>query len=105
MEKPCDSPLDYKEIKLVNPKRNQHWIFTGKSDTEAEVPTFWPRDAISLLIGKDPDAGKDWGQEENMIIENKMVGWHHWLSGHEEQILEDSKGKESLGCCNSLGHK
>ena len=74
LEKTPESPLDYKEIKPVNPKRNQFWIFIGRADAEAEAPIFWPPDAKSWLIGKDPDAGKDWGQEEKGAIEEEMVG-------------------------------
>ena len=82
LEKTSESPLDCKEIKPVNPKGNQPWIFNGRSDAEAEVPVFWPHDVKNLLIGKDPDAGKDWRQKKGMT-EDEMVGWHHWLNGHE----------------------
>ena len=82
LEKTLESPLDCKEIKLVNPKGNQSWIFTGRTDAEAETPTLWPPDAKNRLLGKDPDAGKDWRQEKG-TTEDKMVGWHHWLDGHE----------------------
>ena len=75
--------LDCKEIKPVNPKGNQAWIFTGRTDAEAEVPVLWPPDAMNWLIGKDPDAGKDWRQEEKGTTEDEMVAWHHWLNGHE----------------------
>ena len=95
------SPLDSKEIKLVNPKVNQPWIFTGKIDADAEVLILWPPDAKSQLTGKDPDAGKDWGQEEKGATEYEMVGWHHWLNGPEfEQTLKDSEGQGSLACCS-----
>ena len=77
-----ESPLDWKEIKPVNPKRNQLWIFLGRTDTEAEAPILWPPDAKGWLIGKDPGAGKDRGQEEKGTTEDEMVGWHHWLNGH-----------------------
>ena len=77
LEKTLESPLDSKEIKLVNPKGNQPWIFLGRTD--AEAPILWPPDAKSWLIGKDPDAVKDWGQEEKQKTEDEMVGWHHWL--------------------------
>ena len=91
LEKTLKSPLDSKKIKTVNPKGNQPWIFIGKTDAEAEAPILWPLDAKSQLIGKDPDAGKDWGQEEKGVTEDEMVGWHHQLNGHEfEQILGDS---------------
>ena len=76
-------PLDSKEIQPVHPKGNQSWIFIGRTDTEAETPILWPPDAKNWLIGKDPDAGKDWRQEEKGMTEDEMVGWHHWLSGHE----------------------
>ena len=79
LEKTLESPVDYKEIKSVNPKGNQPWIFIGKSDAEAEAPILWPPDAKSRLIGKDPDAGKDWRQKEKRAVEDEMVGWHHWL--------------------------
>ena len=83
----------------VDPKGNQSWIFTGRTDAEVEALILWPPDAKSGLIGKDPDAGKDWGQEEKGAIEDEMVGWHHWLNGHEfEQIPGDSEGQGSLAC-------
>ena len=81
LEETLENPLDCK-IKPVNPKGNQPWIFTGRIDAEAEAPILWPPDAKNQLIGKDPDAGKDWGQEEKAVTEDKMVGWHHWLNGH-----------------------
>ena len=85
-----ESPLDSEEIKLVNPKGNQPWIFTGRTD--AEAPILWLRDAKSHLIEKDPDAGKDWRQEEKGETEDEMVGWYHWLNRHEfEQTLGDSE--------------
>ena len=77
-----ESPLDSKEIKPVSLKGNQPWILIGKTDAEAEAPIFWPPDANSQLTGKDPDAGKDWGQEEG-VTEDEVVEWHHWLNGHE----------------------
>ena len=82
-EKTLDSSLYSKEIQPVNLKRNQSWIFNGRSDAEAETPILWPPDAKCWLIWKDPDAGKDWGQEEKGMTEDEMVGWHHWLNGHE----------------------
>ena len=75
--------LELKEIKPVNPKENQPWLFTAKTDAEAEAPILWPPDANSLLIRKDPDAGKDWRQKEKGIAEDEMVRQHHWLNGHE----------------------
>ena len=83
LEKTLESPLDDKEIKPVNPKGNQSWIFIGRTDAEAEALVFWPPDVKSRLTGKDPDAGKDWGQEEEGKTEDEMVGWHHQLNGHE----------------------
>ena len=94
LEKTVESPLDGKEIKPVNPKENEPWIFIGRTDAEAKAPIFWPPDVKNWLIGKDPDAGKDWGQEEKGVIEDEMVGWHQWLNGHEcEQTLGDSEGQ------------
>ena len=81
--KRLESPLDCKEIKPVTLKGNQSWIFTGKTDAEAETPVFWPLDAENWFIWKDHDAGKDLGQEEQGATEDEMVGWHHWLNGHE----------------------
>ena len=82
LEKTLESPLDRKEIQSVHPKGNQFWIFIGRTDAEAETPILWPPDANSWLIGKDPDSGKDWRQEEKGTKEDEMVGWHYWLSGH-----------------------
>ena len=102
LEKTLESPLDYKKIQPINPKGNQPWIFIGITDVEAKTPILWPPDAKNWLIGKDPDAGKDWGQEE-MVAENEMVGWHHWLNGHEfQQTLGDREGQGSLACCSQL---
>ena len=78
-----ESPMDCKEIQTVHPKGNQSWVFTGKTDVEAEAPILWPPDVKSWLIGKDPDAGKDWGWEEKGTTEDEMVGWHHRHNGHE----------------------
>ena len=83
LEKILDSPLDYKEIKPINPNKNQPWIFIWRTDTEAETPILWPPDAKNRLIGKDSDAGKDWGQEEKGMTEDEIVGWHHQLNGYE----------------------
>ena len=95
LEKILESPLDSKEIKPVNPKENEPWIFIGKTDTEA--PILWPPDTKSQLIGKDPDAGKDWRQEEKWVTEDEMVGWHHWLNAHEfEQALGIGEEQGSL---------
>ena len=87
--KTLKSPLDCKEVKPVHPKGNQSWIFTGRTDAETETPVLWPPDMKDWLIGKDPDNGKDWRQEEKGMKEDEMVGWHHWLDGHEfEQAPE-----------------
>ena len=95
LEKILESPLDSKEIKPANPKGNQSWIFIGRTDAEAEAPILWPPDAKSQLIGKDPDAMKDWGHEEKRATEDEMVGWHHWLNEHEfVRTLEGSEGQE-----------
>ena len=97
-EKTLESPLDSK-IKPVDPKGNQHWIFIGRTD--AEAPILWSPDAKNRVIGKDPDAGEDWGQEENGVAKDEMVGWHHQLNGHEfEQTSGDSGGQRSLACCS-----
>ena len=83
LEKTLESPLDCKEIQPVHPKGDQSWVFIGKTDVEAETPILCPPDAKSWLIWKDPDVGKDWRQEEKGTTEDKIVGWHHWLNGHE----------------------
>ena len=106
LEKTPGSPLDSKESKPVNLKGNQPWIFIGRTDAEIEVPILWPPDAKNWLTGKDPDAGKNWRQEEKGMREDEMVGWHHWLNGHEfEQALEVGDGQGSLACCSPWGHK
>ena len=99
LEKTLQSPSDSKQTKPVNPKGNQPWVFIGRADSEA--PILWPSDAKNWLIGKDPDAGKDWRQEEKGTTEDEMVGWHHWLSEHEfEQTPGDSERQGSLECCS-----
>ena len=106
LEKTLESPLDCKKIQPVNPKGNQSWIFIGRTDAEAETPILWPPDVKNWLTGKDPDAGKDWMQEEKVITEHEMVGWYHWLDGHElEQALEFGDGQGSLAFCSPWGHK
>ena len=106
LEKTLENPLDTKEIKAVHPKGNQSLIFTGGTDVEAEAPIYWSPDAKSQLIGKDSDAGKDWGQEEKGMTEDEMVGWHHWLDGHElEQAPGVGDGQGSLACYNPWGCK
>ena len=98
LEKTLESPLDCKET-AVNPKGNQSWIFIGRTDAEAEAPILWPPDAKNWLIRKDPNSGKDWRQEKKGTIEDEMVGWHHWLDGHEfEQPLGVGDGQGSLLC-------
>ena len=106
LEKTLESPLDCKEIQPVHPKGNESWIFIGRTDAEAEIPVRWPPDAKNWLIGKDPDAGKDWRQEEKGMTEDEMVGWHHQLDGHEfEQALGVGDGQGSLVCCSPCGTK
>ena len=101
LEKTLEGPLDCKEIKAVNPKGNQSWIFIGR--TNAEAPILWPPDAKSRLIRKDPDTGKDWRLEEKGATEDEMVGWHHWLSRHEfEQTPGNSEGQGSLDMTEQL---
>ena len=100
LEKTLENPLDCKEIKPVNPKGNQSWIFIGKTDAKADAPIFWPPDGKNWLIWKYPDAGKDWGWKEKGMTEDKMVGWHYRLDGHEfEQVPGVSDGQGSLACC------
>ena len=106
LEKTVESPLVCKEIQPVNPKGNQSWIFIGKTDVEAETPMFWPPDSKNWLIGKDPDAREDWGQEEKGMTEDEMVGWHHRLNVHKfEQAPGVGYGQGSLACCSPWGHK
>ena len=106
LEKTLESPLECQEIKPVHPKGNQSWIFIGRTYAEAEAPILWPPDTKSHLIGKDPDAGKDWGQEEKVTTEDEMVGWHHLLNGYEfEQAPRDGEGQKSLAWCSPWGSK
>ena len=101
-----ESPLDCKEIQPVHPKGDQSWVFIGGTDVEAETPILQPPDAESWLIGKDPDAGKDWGQEEKGTTEDEMVGWHHRLNGHGFGWTPGvGDGQGGLACCGSWGHK
>ena len=103
-----ESPLDCKEIKAVNPKGNESSIFIARTDAEAEAeaPILWPPHMKNWLIGKDSVAGKDWRQEKKGITEDDMVGWHHWLDGHEfEQAPGVGDGQGSLACCSSWGCK
>ena len=106
LEKTLEGPLVSKEIKPVHSKGNQSWIFIGRTDAEAETLVLWPPDVMNWLIGKGPDAGKDWRQEEKGTTEDEMVGWHYRLDGHEfEQALGVGDGQESLACWGSWGHK
>ena len=106
LEKTPESLLDWMETKPVNPKENQSWVFIERTDAEAEAPILWPPDVKSWLIGKDPDAGKVWTQEEKGMTEDKMVGWHHQLNRHKfEQSPRNREGQGSLVCCSLQGHK
>ena len=106
LEKTLESPLDCKEIQPVSPKGNQSWIFIGRTDAEAETPVLWPPNAKNSLIGKDPDARKDWRREEKGTTEDEMVGWHHRLDGHEfAQAPVIGDGRASLACCSPCGRK
>ena len=106
LEKTLESPMDCKQIKPVNSKINQSWIFFGRTDAEAETLVLQPPDAKNWLIGKDPDAKKDWRQEETGMTEDETVGWHYWLNGHEfEQVLGVGEGQGSLVYCSPWGGK
>ena len=106
LEKTLESPLDCKEIQPVHSKGDQPWNFFGRNDAKAETPVLWPPHAKSWLIGKDSDAGRDWGQEEKGMTEDEMPGWHHWLDGREsEWTLGVGDGQGGLACCNSWGRK
>ena len=105
MEKTLESPLDCKKIQPVHPKGNQSWILIERSDPETETPMLWPPDAKNWLIWKDSHAGKDWGQEEKGMTEDEVVGWRHWLDGHEfEQAPGVGDGQGSLACCSPWDH-
>ena len=106
LEKTLKSPTDCMEIKPVNPKENQSWIFIGRTEAEAETPIFWPPDVKNWLIWKDSDAGKDWRREEKGMAEGEVVGWHHQLNGHEfEQTPGVGDGQGSLASCGLWGRK
>ena len=106
LEKTLDNPLDYKEIQPVYCKGDQFWVFFGRNDAKAETPVLWPPHVKSWLIGKDSDAGRDWGQEEKGMTENEMAGWHHRLDGCEfEWSPGVGDGQGGLACCDSWGHK
>ena len=106
LEKILESPLDCKEIQPVHPKWYQSWMSIGRTDVEAQTLILWPPHAESLLIWKDPDAGKDWGQEQKGMTEDEMVGWCHWLNGHVFGWTPGvGDGQGGLACCGSWGHK
>ena len=106
LEKTLESPLNCKEIQSVYPKGYQSWIFIGRIDAEAESPMLWPPDGKNWLIGKESDAGKDWGPEEKGMIEDEMVGWHHQCDRHEfEWTPGIGDGQGSLACCSPWGCK
>jgi len=106
LEKTLESPLDCKEIQPVHPKGDQPWVFIGRTDAEAGTPILWPPHAKSGLVGKDPDTGRDWGQEEKGMTEDEMAGWHHQLNGQEfEQAPGVGEGQGGLVCCSPWGRK
>jgi len=106
LEKTLESPLDCKEIQPVHSEGDQPWDFFGRNDAEAETPVLWPPHAKGWLIGKDSDAGRDWGQEEEGMTEDEMAGWHYWLDGREfEWTPGDGDGQGGLACCYSWGGK
>ena len=106
LEKTLESPLDCKEIQSVHSKGDQPWVFFGRTDTKAESPIVWLPHAKSWLIGKDSDAGRDWGQEEKGTTEDEMAEWHHWLNGHEFRWTPGvGDGQGGLACCGSWGCK
>ena len=106
LEKTLESPLNCKEIQPVHFEGDQPWDFFGRNDAKAETPVLWPPHAMSWLIRKDPDAGRDWGQEEKGTTEDEMAGWHHWLDGREfEWTLGVGDGQGGLACCDLWGHK
>ena len=106
LEKTLESPLDCKEIQPVHSEGDQPWNFFGRNDAKAEAPVLWPPHVKSWLIGKDSDAGRDWGQEEKGTTEDEMAGWHHSLDGHESGwTLGVSDGQGGLACCDSRGRK
>ena len=106
LEKTPESPLDCKDIQPVYSKGDQSWVFIGRTDVEGETPILWPPDANSWLIWKDPDAGKDWGQEEKGTTEDEVAGWHHQLNGHGFGWTPGvGDGQGGLACCCSWGRK
>ena len=106
LEKTLESPLDCKEIQPVHSEGDQPWDFFGGNDAETEAPVLWPPHAKSWLVGKDSDAGRDWGQEEKGMTEDEMAGWHHWLDGHESEWTPGVGDRQGgLACCDSWGRK
>ena len=106
LEKTLESPLDCKEIQPVHSERDQPWDFFGRNDAKAEIPVLWPPHAKSWPIGKDSDAGRDWGQEEKRMTEDEMAGWHHWLNRRESGWTPGvGDGHGGLACCDSWGRK
>ena len=103
---PATSPLDCKEIQPVHPKGDQSWLFIGRTDAKAETPILWPPHAKSWLIGKDSDAGRDWGQEDKGTTEDEMAGWHHWLNERESEWTPGvGDGQGGLVSCDSWGRR
>ena len=101
LEKTLESPLDCKETQALPPKGDQYWVSIGRTDVEAETPILWPPDAKNWLLGKDPDAGKDWRWEEKRMTEDGIVGWYHQFDGREfEQVLGVGDGQGRLACCS-----
>ena len=106
LEKTLETPLDFKEIQPVHPKGDQPWVFIGRTDAEAEMPILWPPHEKSWIIGKDSDAGRNWGHEETGTMEDEMAGWHHRLNGYEfEWTPGVGDGQGGLVCCDSWGSK
>ena len=106
LEKTLESPLNCKDIQPVHPKGDQSWVFIGRIDAKAETPILWPPHAKSWLIEKDPDAGRDWGQEDKGMTDDEMAGWHHRLDGNEFQWTPGvGDGPGGLPCCDSWGRK
>ena len=106
LEKTPESPLDCREIQPVHSEGNQPWDFFGRNDAKAETPVLWPLHAKSWLIGKDSDAGRDWGQEEKRTTEDEVAGWHHWLNGRESEWTPGiGDGQGGLACCDSWGRR
>ena len=106
LEKTLERPLGCKEIQPVHPKRDQSWVFIGRTDVEAEIPILWPPDGKNWLTGKDPDAGRDWGQEEKGTTEDEMAGWHHRFDRHGFGWTPGvGDGQGGLVCCDTWGHK